>query len=201
MEIIPAIDIRGGKCVRLEQGDYDRETVFADDPVQMADHWASGGATRLHIVDLDGARSGVSGNESLISEISRRSPVPIQVGGGIRSEAVASKYLGDLGVGKGERRNDREVPPVWLPVDRLARAVGPPGYALYASGEIDRCAVVGDAIVVGTAYAGTQDPVARFRVARKLALQRHRLGALEQLSGPRHAPPARPLGSRSLRWP
>ena len=55
MEIIPAIDIRGGKCVRLDQGDYDRETVFADDPVRMARRWQMAGATRLHVVDLDGA--------------------------------------------------------------------------------------------------------------------------------------------------
>jgi phosphoribosylformimino-5-aminoimidazole carboxamide ribotide isomerase len=58
MQIIPAVDIRGGKCVRLLQGDYDKETVYADDPVDMALHWASMGAERLHVVDLDGAKTG-----------------------------------------------------------------------------------------------------------------------------------------------
>ena len=64
MEIIPAIDIRGGRCVRLDQGDYDRETVFADDPVEMARRWQTAGATRLHVVDLDGARDGVPGTRT-----------------------------------------------------------------------------------------------------------------------------------------
>ena len=58
MEIIPAIDIRGGRCVRLDQGDYARETVFDDDPVEMARRWEEAGATRMHVVDLDGARDG-----------------------------------------------------------------------------------------------------------------------------------------------
>ncbi|MCH7488121.1 MAG: 1-(5-phosphoribosyl)-5-((5-phosphoribosylamino)methylideneamino)imidazole-4-carboxamide isomerase, partial [Chloroflexi bacterium] len=58
MEVIPAIDLRGGRCVRLTQGDYDRETVFSDDPLTVARQWAEQGATRLHVVDLDGAREG-----------------------------------------------------------------------------------------------------------------------------------------------
>lgn len=84
MEVIPAIDIRGGKCVRLEQGDYDRETVFGDDPVKMAVRWASLGATRIHVVDLDGARDGGQANAEVVSRIVQTVGCAVQTGGGIR---------------------------------------------------------------------------------------------------------------------
>jgi phosphoribosylformimino-5-aminoimidazole carboxamide ribotide isomerase len=84
MEIIPAIDIRGGKCVRLYQGDYGIETVFSDDPVGVAMNWQSMGALRLHIVDLDGAASGELENFEIISEIANSVLIPIEVGGGVR---------------------------------------------------------------------------------------------------------------------
>lgn len=85
MEIIPAVDIRDGKCVRLAQGDYARETVFGDDPIAMARQWAAQGATRIHVVDLDGARSGVASNAAIVQAIARSVPVPVQTGGGMRS--------------------------------------------------------------------------------------------------------------------
>lgn len=85
MEIIPAVDIRDGKCVRLAQGDYARETVFGDDPIAMARQWAAQGATRIHVVDLDGARSGVASNAPIVQAIARGVPVPVQTGGGMRS--------------------------------------------------------------------------------------------------------------------
>ena len=66
MEIIPAIDIRGGMCVRLTQGDYSKETVFDEDPLNVVDRWLNSGANSIHIVDLDGARSGLAVNQSLI---------------------------------------------------------------------------------------------------------------------------------------
>jgi phosphoribosylformimino-5-aminoimidazole carboxamide ribotide isomerase len=91
-EVIPAIDIRGGRCVRLLQGDYGRETVYDADPVAVARRWAAAGAPRLHVVDLDAARAGVPVNADLITAIARAVPVPLQVGGGIRSEAVARAY-------------------------------------------------------------------------------------------------------------
>lgn len=91
-EIIPAIDIRGGRCVRLLQGDYDRETVYDGDPVAVARRWAAAGAPRLHVVDLDAARSGAPVNADLIAAIARAVPVPLQVGGGIRTETVARAY-------------------------------------------------------------------------------------------------------------
>lgn len=75
MQIWPAIDLRGGRCVRLQQGDYGRETVFGEDPAAMARHWAREGADRLHLVDLDGARDGKAGNresiEAIVHEIGR----------------------------------------------------------------------------------------------------------------------------------
>ncbi len=84
MEVIPAIDIRGGQCVRLEQGDYDRETVFGDDPVKMAVRWAALGARRIHVVDLDGARDGSQANAEVVRRIVQTVDSAIQCGGGIR---------------------------------------------------------------------------------------------------------------------
>lgn len=97
MDIIPAIDLKGGKCVRLYQGDYSRETVFSEDPVSMALHWQSLGAERLHIVDLDGAALGEPCHASLVEEIARSVDIPIQLGGGLRSLEAIEKVLG-LGV-------------------------------------------------------------------------------------------------------
>ncbi len=97
MLIIPAIDIRGGKCVRLFQGDYGKETVYGEDPVAMADRWLGEGATFLHVVDLDGARQGTPQNRETIGAIVKKSSVPVQVGGGIRDLAAIETYL-SLGV-------------------------------------------------------------------------------------------------------
>lgn len=97
MEVIPAIDIRGGKCVRLAQGDYDRETVFGEDPVAMALRWSSYGASRLHVVDLDGARGSEQTNAAIVRRIVQAVDAPVQTGGGIRSlEAIQSAF--DTGV-------------------------------------------------------------------------------------------------------
>ena len=88
VEIWPAIDIRGGKCVRLRQGDYGRETVFGDDPAAMARHWVKLGATCLHLVDLDGAKEGRPVNLASVERIATTSGVPCELGGGIRDEAT-----------------------------------------------------------------------------------------------------------------
>src|SRR5438445_232798 len=93
MVIIPAIDIRGGRCVRLDQGDYDRETVFADDPLKMARRWQIAGAKRLHVVDLDGARDGVPRNEDLIRRLIANVDIAVEVGGGMRDVAVIGRYV------------------------------------------------------------------------------------------------------------
>ncbi|MCI0850140.1 MAG: 1-(5-phosphoribosyl)-5-[(5-phosphoribosylamino)methylideneamino]imidazole-4-carboxamide isomerase [Chloroflexi bacterium] len=93
MEIIPAIDLRGGRCVRLFQGDYDRETVFSDDPVAMAHHWVEQGAQRIHVVDLDGARDGRPANEAAVRSIIDAVDLPVQVAGGIRDLAAIEGWL------------------------------------------------------------------------------------------------------------
>ena len=93
MEVIPAVDIRGGRCVRLYQGDYDRETVFSEDPAGMARHWERLGASRLHVVDLDGARAGWPVNDRVIEELLSAIEVPVQVAGGIRQLDVIGRYL------------------------------------------------------------------------------------------------------------
>ena len=97
MEVIPAIDLLDGKCVRLYQGDYDRASIFNDNPVEVARQWASEGATRLHVVDLDGAKEGKSVNLSVIEAIARAIDIPVQVGGGLRDRAGVSRLL-DTGV-------------------------------------------------------------------------------------------------------
>jgi phosphoribosylformimino-5-aminoimidazole carboxamide ribotide isomerase len=97
MRIWPAIDLRGGKCVRLQQGDYNRETVFNDDPVQVAQRWIDEGADCLHLVDLDGARDGELINGEVIQRIVEAVDVTFQLGGGIRDEAAIKRLL-DLGL-------------------------------------------------------------------------------------------------------
>ena len=84
IEIIPAVDIKGGKCVRLYQGDYNREVEFSDDPLDAALKWQSMGAPRIHIVDLDGAAQGELGNKDIIRNIAQVLFVPSQLGGGLR---------------------------------------------------------------------------------------------------------------------
>jgi phosphoribosylformimino-5-aminoimidazole carboxamide ribotide isomerase len=93
MQVIPAIDLRGGHCVRLRQGDFDQETIFGDDPAAMAARWESEGATRIHLVDLDGAKAGRPMNVDAVREIVARVGVPCQLGGGIRDEATIAAWL------------------------------------------------------------------------------------------------------------
>jgi phosphoribosylformimino-5-aminoimidazole carboxamide ribotide isomerase len=98
MLIIPAIDIKDGKCVRLRQGDMDQETVFSDDPVAIAKRWVDAGARRLHLVDLNGAFAGKPVNAHVVEAIAKEFPeLPIQVGGGIRDAETVQTYL-DAGV-------------------------------------------------------------------------------------------------------
>lgn len=93
MQILPAIDLRGGQCVRLRQGDYDQETVFGADPAAMARRWVSEGARYLHLVDLDGAKEGRPVNEASISAIVAAAGVPCELGGGLREEAHIAQVL------------------------------------------------------------------------------------------------------------
>ena len=93
MQVIPAIDLRGGSCVRLRQGDYNQETVFGDDPAAMAAHWEVEGAARIHLVDLDGAKAGRPVNVEAVRAILGRVAVPCQLGGGVRDEATIAAWL------------------------------------------------------------------------------------------------------------
>ena len=94
MEILPAIDVREGKCVRLLQGDYTRQIDYRDDPVAQALQFEQAGANWLHVVDLDGARAGSMKNRSVIEKIAAATNLKVQVGGGIRDERVAADLLG-----------------------------------------------------------------------------------------------------------
>ena len=94
MEIIPAIDLLNGKCVRLNQGNYNEVTKFNSDPVKQAQIWESQGAKRLHLVDLDGAKTGEPINDLTIKKIKRSISIPIQLGGGIRTIDRAKELLG-----------------------------------------------------------------------------------------------------------
>ena len=93
MLIIPAIDIKGGKCVRLFQGRMDKETVYSDDPVSVAKRWENEGAEFLHLVDLDGAVSGVPKNKEIIGNIIKAVKIPVEVGGGIRNIDSIKEYI------------------------------------------------------------------------------------------------------------
>ncbi|GAB3790989.1 1-(5-phosphoribosyl)-5-[(5-phosphoribosylamino)methylideneamino]imidazole-4-carboxamide isomerase [Virgibacillus kimchii] len=93
MILFPAIDIKNGKCVRLIQGDYNKETIYSTSPADMAMKWEKKGAEYLHIVDLDGAKTGTAANEDVISRITGNVSIPVQIGGGIRSMETVRKYV------------------------------------------------------------------------------------------------------------
>jgi phosphoribosylformimino-5-aminoimidazole carboxamide ribotide isomerase len=113
MQIYPAIDIRGGKCVRLRQGDFDRETIFGDDPVAVAGRWVGQGADRLHLVDLDGAKHGQPVNVEVIRAIVRTSGVPCQLGGGLRTESHLTEAFG-WGVERAILSTRALLDPIWF---------------------------------------------------------------------------------------
>lgn len=93
MIIIPAIDLKDGKCVRLSQGRMDQETIYSENPVEMARHWESKGAERLHLIDLNGAVTGRPFHRALIEEIVRSVHIPVEIGGGIRDLSTIEDYI------------------------------------------------------------------------------------------------------------
>ncbi|MBT3943685.1 MAG: 1-(5-phosphoribosyl)-5-[(5-phosphoribosylamino)methylideneamino]imidazole-4-carboxamide isomerase [Chloroflexi bacterium] len=95
MDVIPAIDLRGGKCVRLHQGDYSQETVFDDDPIAVLGRFEDAGATRVNIVDLDGAREGTRVNADVVGRMASVARIPLQVSGGIRDAGTAVSLVAD----------------------------------------------------------------------------------------------------------
>jgi len=117
MQVIPAVDLKGGKCGRLQQGRAEAETVYSDDPVGAARRWAAEGAPRLHVVDLDGAFQGRPVHTEIIRQIAAGVPIPIEVGGGLRTDAdiEAVLHCGVERVVLGTR--------VWAELKELARLV------------------------------------------------------------------------------
>jgi len=98
LQLLPAIDLLDGRCVRLRQGNYDDSTVFSDDPVEMALRWRDEGAERLHLVDLDGAKAGKPVNQDVVRRIIQATGLPCQLGGGIRSEDSVRSTIEQTGV-------------------------------------------------------------------------------------------------------
>ncbi|MFO0811888.1 MAG: 1-(5-phosphoribosyl)-5-[(5-phosphoribosylamino)methylideneamino]imidazole-4-carboxamide isomerase [Gemmatales bacterium] len=111
--IYPAIDLRGGRCVRLRQGDYQQETIYGDDPGAMARHWVSEGAQALHLVDLDGAKAGKPSNLEALRSIRQAVNVPLQVGGGLRSETDLATIF-ELGIDRAILGSRACHDPAWL---------------------------------------------------------------------------------------
>ena len=99
MIVIPAIDLKQGKCVRLLQGDMNRSTIFSDDPAEVAKKWEDKGAELIHVVDLDGSFAGSPRNKEKIEEILRTVKVPVQLGGGIRDLATIDQYI-EMGISR-----------------------------------------------------------------------------------------------------
>ena len=110
MKIFPAIDIEDGHCVRLQQGRKENLTVYGDDPVKMALKWQEEGAKALHVVDLDGAFKGDGVNKEIIRKMCEALTIPIEVGGGIRSEKAIKDYLDMGGLPRYHRLQSRRVP-------------------------------------------------------------------------------------------
>lgn len=98
LNMLPAIDLRGGRCVRLRQGDYAQETIFGDDPVEMAIRWQNEGGDWLHLVDLDGAKAGKPVNVDVIRKIAQSLSIPCELGGGLRDDDSVKLMLEDVGV-------------------------------------------------------------------------------------------------------
>jgi phosphoribosylformimino-5-aminoimidazole carboxamide ribotide isomerase len=98
LQLLPAIDLLEGRCVRLRQGNYEDSTVFSDDPVEMARRWQQEGAERLHLVDLDGAKAGRPVNQQVVRRIVEATGLPCQLGGGIRDEQSIRMTLEQTGV-------------------------------------------------------------------------------------------------------
>lgn len=94
MIVIPAIDLKDGKCVRLAQGDFRRVTVYSEDPLETAERWRAQGAERIHVVDLDGSLAGSPRNRTVIVEMVKALPVPVELGGGIRDMDTVDYYIG-----------------------------------------------------------------------------------------------------------
>lgn len=160
-DIIPAVDIRDGRCVRLYQGLPGEETVFDEDPLNAALRWEGEGARRLHVVDLDGAFEGSPMNRDIIEDIAGRLSIPVQVGGGIRTTADARSYI-DSGVSRVIIGTAAFMDSDWLEEivvelgDRLAVGVDVKGGRVAVSGWTGDCGVTPREAVEGLEAAGVR---------------------------------------------
>lgn len=114
LEILPAIDLRGGQCVRLRQGDYAQETVFSSQPAEMARRWADAGAARLHLVDLDGAKAGRPVNVDALRSIVAAVSIPCELGGGLRDDESVRFMLEDVGIDRAIIGTQALKQPAWF---------------------------------------------------------------------------------------
>ena len=186
MLILPAIDLRGGQCVRLRQGDYAQETVFGDDPAAMARRWVEQGAAYLHLVDLDGASEGRPVNGASVRAIVAAAGVPCQLGGGLRTEAASA---GGACAGASSASSSARAPcriPAWLGGDC---AVASPAGSCWASTPGD-----GKVATEGWLEVSETPALDLARAVRRLAAGRPRLHGHQ---------PRRHAGGAELRrpWP
>jgi phosphoribosylformimino-5-aminoimidazole carboxamide ribotide isomerase len=177
VDLFPAVDLRGGRCVRLYQGDYGQETVYDDDPVAVAQGFAAAGAPWIHAVDLDAARTGIAANREVVAAIAAAVDVPVQAGGGVRDDAAADALL-DAGVRRVVVGTAALYDPAW--VARLAaRHPGRVAVGLDARGR--------DVAVRGWVEESGEDVVAladRFAGAGVAALVVTEIGRDGTLAGP-----------------
>ncbi len=176
MLILPAVDIRGGKCVRLFQGDYSKETVYADNPSGQALRWEAEGAKILHLVDLDGAKEGHPANLPAIREICSSVKIPCELGGGIRTEADAQAAF-DAGVSRVIIGTAAcENPSL---IERLIEAFGPEKVVLGVDAKDGKVAIKGWLEVGQDAQSLIREIHQRYKVARVIFTDISKDGALK----------------------
>lgn len=162
MRLIPAIDIQRGRCVRLRRGDFADETVFGDDPVAMGQRWVGEGGECLHVVDLDGAREGAPRNFALVKAIAEGVPVPVQTGGGIRTEedlrAVAGSKIAKAVLGTSAVEDPRfvELALEVLGPERVVVAVDAEDGFVKTKGWVERTEVRALTLAAGLAEVGVR---------------------------------------------
>jgi len=188
LRLIPAIDIQGGRCVRLRQGDFAQETVFGDDPVAMARHWVAEGARYLHVVDLDGAREGTPRNFDLVEAIAQAVAVPVQTGGGLRTEETLRRVRDSqvakavLGTGVVEVEGFVEQALGLLGPERVVVAVDAEEGFVKTRGWLARSAVRAVDLVTRLARLGVRE-VLFTDISRDGMLQNVNLDGLRELAG------------------
>jgi phosphoribosylformimino-5-aminoimidazole carboxamide ribotide isomerase len=187
VKLLPAIDIQRGRCVRLRRGDFADETVFGDDPVAMAQRWVGEGGCYLHVVDLDGARDGAPRNFALVESIADGVPVPVQSGGGIRTEddlrAVAGSSIAKavLGTSAVEDPDFVEQALVVLGPERVVVAVDAEDGLVKTKGWVERTEVRALDLVKGLAAVGVKE-ILYTDISRDGMMQRANIEGIRELA-------------------